>query len=208
MLERAEVPSEERVWLTLIKLSGEPQKSVPLHLLSYVILPATLQDGSPYLTGKKLGPPRRGVLLKYSRQNTLHPGLIPGTKRTRVLGFPALTVLLKVTWWSRVPSREDVVLFASWVSLSHPQCPLLWSHHSFKVHQGGATEPSGAAGPHQHTYSFQEDHQTEPAAEAGGGARTQGECVLVGEDTGMKAGRGTFGDSKVAEAEREGPHTT
>lgn len=79
------------------------------------------------------------------------------------------------------------MLFASWVSLSHPQCPFLWSHHSFKVYQGGATEPSGAAGPHQHTYSFQEDHQTEPAAEAGGGAGTQGECVLVGEDTGTNA---------------------
>ncbi|KAM9106083.1 rho guanine nucleotide exchange factor 37 isoform 3-T3 [Megaptera novaeangliae] len=42
-----------------------------------------------------------------------------------------------------------------------------------QVHQGGAAEPLGATGPHQYAHPFQEDHPAEPAAEAGGRARTQ-----------------------------------
>lgn len=56
-----------------------------------------------------------------------------------------------------------------------PTVPFLPCHRSLKVYQGGAAEPSGAPGPHQHTYSLQEDHQAEPAAEAGGGASIPGE---------------------------------
>lgn len=42
-----------------------------------------------------------------------------------------------------------------------------------QVHQGGAADPPGATGPHQHTHPIQEDHSAEPAAEAGGRARAQ-----------------------------------
>lgn len=122
---------------------------------------------------------RSGDLFQSSRLNTPQPGLIPGTKRIQVLGFPVgLTILLDITCWSRMLSQEKMGLFASWVCLGHPQCPFLRCHHSLKVYEGGAAEPSGAPGPHQHTYAFQEDHQTEPAAEAGGWASNQGEYVL------------------------------
>lgn len=67
---------------------------------------------------------------------------------------------------SLVSSGPCAFLFLCWCSL--------------QVHQGGAAEPPGATGSHQYTHPLQEDHPAEPAAEAGGGARSQGEQCTGG----------------------------
>ena len=117
---------------------------------------------------------------KSSRQEALQSGCSHQSEGSEPCAFPPrFTILMGVTLTfekraQEVPCQVCQGLLLSRVSSG--SCALLlpcWC--SLQVHQGGAAEPLGATGPHQYAHPFQEDHPAEPAAEAGGGAHTQGE---------------------------------